>query len=132
MYTLGLILLGIILAIIISYSVVLFEKIILIIKNKLLNFNILNIIKNLWRPILIGIVIGTIVNTIFALNPAFNRTSSPKVSPNIPTHAYCFDYTGMPRCPLLVPLPPGTPCYCPYQGAGYAGYLVVPTKVPTN
>ena len=77
--------------------------------------------------IVIGVVVAVIANTIIsALNPPNNRGDSPGTGGSSRTSftgAYCFDFTGMPRCPLLVPLPPGTPCFCPYQGTGYTGYL---------
>ena len=95
--------------------------------------------SNSWLgKIVIGVVIGVIVNTIVsALNPDSgsdrspnsSSTPSPNSFPNSSpvssptTRAYCFDFAARPRCPLLIPLPPGTPCFCPYQGTGYTGYL---------
>ena len=69
--------------------------------------------------IVTGVVIGIVVNVIVSI---FTPGESPS-SNSSPTRAYCFDLAATPRCPLLVPLPPGTPCFCPYQGVGYTGYL---------
>ena len=117
-----LVLLGIILAIVISYSIILLEKTIhLIIKNNLFNA------EDFWQRIFICAVVVVFVNTAFSLFnlPDISNAKPPfTFNPNSsPVHAYCFDFTGRPRCPLLIPLPPGTPCYCPYQGTGYTGYL---------
>lgn len=36
-----------------------------------------------------------------------------------PALAYhCCDINGLQRCPLVSPVPVGTPCFCPYQGTG--------------
>ena len=71
--------------------------------------------------IVIGVIVAVVANTIVsALDPPDTPGGSSGTSF---TRAYCFDFTGMPRCPLLIPLVPGTPCFCPYQGTGYTGYL---------
>jgi hypothetical protein len=47
---------------------------------------------------------------------------TPKKQPKILYGNHCYDLGNNPRCPLIVPLPIGTSCFCPYQGYGIVGF----------
>ena len=52
-----------------------------------------------------------------------NIFTSTAFKPSTPVAgAYCCDLSGMRRCPLVLPLPTGSPCFCPYQGTGFTCY----------